>query len=357
MHANSLNDFLLARELGLIRPKNLQLWEKTRRTYSIASCTNKAFAQEHYAPINTLDIDYVEGRYLLSGGADSEIRLYDLENNPNTNSIRSTAGHDYSVTCIKWDPSNCEYFISSSMDQTIKMWNIGAMEEKSIKSVLTFNFDDHVYSLAISTIANHGLIAAALAHPNIRLCDIRARLALQSLKGHKNTVFRVEWSPIFEYMLVSACADGTVRIWDIRRADQSLISLDYLNKGEPSSLTNKAHNGGANGLCFTSDGTRILSSGHDQTIRLWDVHTGRNAMVDYPSIPNTTSLSLPLAVTPSTDCSPPLIFHPTSRSQIFVLDLYKGILIRQLQGSMTRVNCVVWRSNKHASKIEPVYLF
>ncbi|CAG8571905.1 6689_t:CDS:2, partial [Ambispora leptoticha] len=337
MHTNSLNDFLLARELGLYRPRNLQLWENTRRTYSIASCTKKAFAQEHYAPINTLDIDYVEGRYLLSGGADSEIRLYDLENNPNNKSIRSTAvirkkkGHDYSVTCIKWDPNNYEYFISSSMDETIKIWNIESMKGKSIKNVFTFTFDAHVYSLAISSVANHGLIAAALAHPNIRLCDTRTGLALQSLIGHKNMVFRVEWSPIFEYMLVSASADGTIRIWDIRRANQSLISLDYLNKGEPSSATNKAHNGGANGLCFTSDGTQLLSSGHDRTVRLWDVYTGRNAMVDYPNIPNTTNLSLPLAVTPSADCSPPLIFHPTSRSQIFVLDLYNGRLIKQLQ--------------------------
>lgn len=50
------------------------------------------------------------------------------------------------------------------------------------------------------------------------------------LPGHRDEVWSVVWSPIDEYLLASGSLDGSVRLWDIRRAGASacLHSFDQL---------------------------------------------------------------------------------------------------------------------------------
>lgn len=42
---------------------------------------------------------------------------------------------------------------------------------------------------------------------------------------------------------------------------------------------NTAHNGRANGLCFTDDGLYLLTTGTDDRMRLWNSATGENTLV------------------------------------------------------------------------------
>lgn len=42
---------------------------------------------------------------------------------------------------------------------------------------------------------------------------------------------------------------------------------------------NTAHNGRANGLCFTGDGLYLLTTGTDDRMRLWNSATGENTLV------------------------------------------------------------------------------
>lgn len=42
---------------------------------------------------------------------------------------------------------------------------------------------------------------------------------------------------------------------------------------------NTAHNGRANGLCFTADGLHLLTTGTDDRMRLWNSATGENTLV------------------------------------------------------------------------------
>lgn len=46
-----------------------------------------------------------------------------------------------------------------------------------------------------------------------------------------------------------------------------------------SDPVNTAHNGRANGLCFTGDGLYLLTSGTDDRMRLWNSATGENTLV------------------------------------------------------------------------------
>lgn len=54
---------------------------------------------------------------------------------------------------------------------------------------------------------------------------------------------------------------------------------------------NTAHNGRANGLCFTADGLYLLTTGTDDRMRLWNSATGENTLVKCPSVSLISKLS------------------------------------------------------------------
>jgi WD40 repeat protein len=65
-----------------------------------------------------------------------------------------------------------------------------------------------------------------------------------------------------------------------------LASLDQHNtasreNGRWLSVTNRAHDGDVNGLEFTSDGLHLVSIGHDDKMRVWDLETGLNTLVSW----------------------------------------------------------------------------
>ncbi|KAL1921036.1 uncharacterized protein VTP21DRAFT_11671 [Calcarisporiella thermophila] len=347
-----MNHFLLARELGTDHPNILKNAELTRRTLAIELCPNKDVAREHHGTVSCLEIENVEGRYLLSGGADSSICLYDLEEPLNQNRIRISAiskiprnyGHRYGVSGVSWYPFDTGLFITSSFDHTIKIWDTNLMKEACI-----FDLEAKVYSHAISPIAEHCLVASATSDPRIRLCDLRTGAFTHTLPGHHGTVMTVRWSPTDEYLLASGASDRTIRFWDIRRASPCLISLDQHNTGqEPLSPTNTAHNGIVNGLAFTPDGYHLLSLGLDEKLRLWDLSSGaRNTLVNYgPHIRNKYPHVLLPCISPPEACRRPLVFQPSDDRQILVFELYDGRLVKRLRGSYGRVTSIAWRPGK-----------
>ncbi|RUS14012.1 hypothetical protein BC937DRAFT_94476 [Endogone sp. FLAS-F59071] len=136
-------------------------------------------------------------------------------------------------------------------------------------------------------------------------------------------------------------------------------SFTYTHRPEtdPLSPTNQAHSGAVTGLCFHPTGHYLLSTAHDERLRLWDTWTGRNALVNYdPYICNQFDQPLaPLVVAAggagagAAGCDPPLVFHPSDDRQILVFDMLKGKLVKRLRGSFGRVTCVCWRTDREVS--------
>jgi DNA excision repair protein ERCC-8 len=48
---------------------------------------------------------------------------------------------------------------------------------------------------------------------------------------------------------------------------------------EKITSTNCAHQFAVNGLAFTANGRHLISTGHDERIRLWNLYTFRNEIV------------------------------------------------------------------------------
>ena len=77
-----------------------------------------------------------------------------------------------------------------------------------------------------------------------------------TLKGHRHQVNSVSFSPDGT-KIVSASEDNTIRIWDVKTGKQI---------GEP--LT--GHTRAVNSASFSPDGTKIVSASQDGTIRIWN---------------------------------------------------------------------------------------
>lgn len=147
-----------------------------------------------------------------------------------------------------------------------------------------FDLGSIIYTHAISPIASHLLVACATQAPTVRLVDLRSGSRTHSLAGHHGAVLSVRWNPNIEHILASGAADGSVRVWDVRKSSASLgvlnvedstgiVGFDGAGRGARSRDCGRAHQGAVNGLTWTGDGMYIVSAGHDNCVRVWDAAT------------------------------------------------------------------------------------
>ncbi|KAG8723710.1 hypothetical protein FRC09_002100 [Ceratobasidium sp. 395] len=78
--------------------------------------------------------------------------------------------------------------------------------------------------------------------------------------GHTESISSVCYSPDGAY-IASGSYDNTVRTWDVR-------------SGKPVGQPLIGHTGRVSSVAYSPDGAYIASGSHDKTIRIWDAHTG-----------------------------------------------------------------------------------
>lgn len=322
----------------------------------------------HQAGVNCLSIDHNEGRYLFSGGADSTVRLWDLEehepqshspNSPiprvNTPKASLTRGaqsaHTHALTSISiypFDPTPST-LLTTSYDKTLK---VTAITPTSLTPIHTFDLDFIPWTHSLSQLPESSpLIAVGTAHPAIRLLDLRSGLSTHSLSGPNGAVHSLAWSPRQSHILASGSADGKVLFFDIRRANAAFASLDQDDAagvvGEvPSTgfgarslhldFAALAHNGPVTSVQWNPAGDKIVTAGHDQRIRVWDAASGRNDLVHFgPRIRNERQGELKPLISPLGTHAPgrESLFWPNDdgRGMIFQHHLREGHLLRILR--------------------------
>lgn len=295
-------------------------------------------------------------------------------------------GHEFAITGVRWWPIDTGMFTSSSFDKFVKIWDTNTLEvsphlcrcddrmlqvfhstQKSIRILLRRYLAIHL-SL-VSALRKLKIDSGGAEHPSIRLLDLRTGGITHTLIGHEwGFVIPVRWSPTNPYLLVSGGSDGTVHLWDVRRGKACLASLDQHNtasreKGGWLNRTNGAHDGVVNGLEFTADGLHLVSLGHDDKMRVWDLESGLNTLVRFtpffmgidrkvsfgPSIRNQHRMEVTPYITSPDTCLSPLVFVPSDDAEILCFELYTGQLIQRLQGVTQNINgrvtCVVGRTS------------
>lgn len=303
----------------------------------------------HVSGVNALTIDRFEGRYLLSGGADSSVAIWDLEAQtastesgetylPLSAVNRTAKEHKLGITQLSFYPFDSLAFLTSSYDYTVKLYSSETLEASA-----SFNLDAVVYNIALSPIASHLLVACATQGPNVRLIDLRSGAATHSLAGHSGAVLSTAWSPVTEHLLASGATDGTVRFWDVRRSVGSLGSLDLEDSvgrvGAPTHSYShtqshgQAHRGAVNGIVWTEDGRHLVTAGHDQRIRVWDTTTYANTLANFGPMVKNSGLAPVIPVVPPRRHFPAhadVMFYPNEHEILFC-ELFDGKLLRRMR--------------------------
>ncbi|KAK9471780.1 WD40-repeat-containing domain protein [Dipodascopsis tothii] len=352
-----LSSYLLTRESAVQNALELRSAQLGRQYAQLVRSTTRYFPVRHNGTVNSLAID-ASGRYMISGGSDSGLAIWDLNGAAGrrhryavVGSLAPKRGHRYGIAAASWWPFDTGMFVTSSFDETVKVWDTNAMEE-----VYTFEMGARVNSHDLSPTGAHSLVACAADSPAIRLLDLRTTAAAQTLVGHARAgVIAVRWSPTNEHMLASGGADGTVRLWDIRRSQACLAVLDLettgLHTGGAAAATSAAwgagvsHRGAVNGLLWFDDGTRLVSAGNDEAVRVWDLRPSSralrsasngiiNTLVNFgPLIQNRYMSAVSMVLTPARDCRAQLLFFPSDSGDLMVFNVATGRLVSRLSST------------------------
>lgn len=303
-------------------------------------------------------------------------------------------GHRYAVSSAIWYPIDTGLFITGSYDHFVNVWDTNTTQVVVNFKLPGKVYRTAMSSVARS----HMLIATGTEDVQVRLCDIASGAFTHTLSGHRDGVMTVEWSNSSEWVLVTGGCDGAIRFWDIRRTgcfrllDQSRTQLGrrpsllprssakgsasnsvpgsqfshakarishkkaaYGNgtkhalnlnrtKGSmgqrlhPGMLSSHdratAHYGAVTGLKVSEDGTYLLSAGSDSRLRLWDIESGCNTLVNFEATRLQTSKGLQLAV--SQDSS--LVFVPCMQV-VKAFDMWSGRTVLTFRGHYEHVNC------------------
>lgn len=189
----------------------------TIRLWSLDTWSNLVVYRSHTSPV--WDVRFSpSGHYFLSASADRTARVWST---PQIAPLRLFVGHDSDVECVAWHPNNA-YVVtgSSGGDKTVRVWDIQRGTAVRI-------FTGHTGNVTSVAVASKGkTIASGDDRGEILIWDIPSGRLLKRMKGHgRGGIWSLDWS-VECTVLVSAGADGTVRVWDVAESAEGKILGD-----------------------------------------------------------------------------------------------------------------------------------
>jgi len=286
--------------------------------------------------------------------------------NLDTEARQSTALRT-SMIDARWYPFDSGLFVTCNSEKVF-LW-----DSSSLTVVKSYEIGSRCNQLALSSVpsSSAGIIALASGHGQIRLINLLTGAATHTLvSGIDAEILSLSWSPRDAHILVSGGADSRVLIWDIRKHNSCLLSLDELNQEsskpvKSSSLIKRkkmnympslpdrlacAHSRAqVLSVVFTDYGRSIVSIGSDGSGRIWRESSTfnyyYNTQVSFEKKLGRSwgTLGYHLCYSKTTD----LIFavNAVKDSMIECFDAFSGVKLNSLKAHIRKVRCIAVREN------------
>ncbi|XP_065222784.1 U5 small nuclear ribonucleoprotein 40 kDa protein [Planococcus citri] len=152
--------------------------------------------------------------YVISGGIDNDIKVWDLRKNATHMKLR---GHVDTVTGVSLSADG-SYILSNGMDNTLRIWDIRpyAPAERCVKifSGHQHNFEKNLLRCCWS--ADGQKVSAGSADRFLYIWDTTSRRILYKLPGHNGSINDVDFHPT-EPIVVSGSSDKVIYLGEIAK--------------------------------------------------------------------------------------------------------------------------------------------
>jgi WD40 repeat protein len=193
-----------------------------------------------------------ESNRLASADANGLVNVWNLDTGQVAGSWK---GHDGPIKSLALSPNGTRLATGGSHDGFLKLWD--ALTGQVIRSV---NLHDAVRSVAFS---RDGRRYAAAIQLQIRVWDAATHqesIFYGNTGGFASIAFSLDSQHIAgandEY-------EGIIQVWDLAKGSEA--------------FNLPGHTGGTHCVAFSPDGLRLASGGSDQTAKIWEIQTSREA--------------------------------------------------------------------------------
>ncbi|OGW43713.1 MAG: hypothetical protein A2X57_06355 [Nitrospirae bacterium GWD2_57_8] len=221
-------------------------YDKTLKLWDVSTGREIRTFQGHSESVSSV-VFSPDGRSALSGSADKSIKLWDLSAGKEVMTLK---GHSGRVKSVTFSPDG-RFVLSGSADTTIKLWDLSTGS-----AVSTMKGDQGgVSSVAFSRDGQYALSGGDVIV--VRLWDLSTGSMVRTFQGHSYFADAVVFSPNGRHAL--SCDLDVMRIWDV-------------SKGREVWSANERW---VSSAAFSPDGRSVLTGSVGQTIKLWDLSTGK----------------------------------------------------------------------------------
>jgi len=241
-----------------------------------------------WTPVTMCPISSVklQGNTMVTGSIDRVVKIWDVNK---VTCVNTLFGHDGAIRCVQFDE---EKIISGSDDHTIKYWRLDSGRcfltlQGHTERVCSLRFDQQILATAsqdltvrvwstptgehLMTLSGHtgsiwcvdfagGTLVSGAADQTARVWDLETGKCIGSITGHGASIASLQYDPSLS-LVVTASLDKTVKSWDMRQAQR------------PCTRTFTGHGGPVG--CLQFDSRKVLSGSADETVKVWDLGTGK----------------------------------------------------------------------------------
>ena len=140
--------------------------------------------------------------------------------------VRTSQGHEKSVSAVAWYPEDASAFFSASFDGTVKLWDasraeVAATYASSVdsgrggRSGVALGSRIRDVSLSLSSHLNNDLVAVATDAPDVKLWDPGSNVVGMTLpKAHPGGCSKTAWSKENAFSVITCGFEGRCAVWD-----------------------------------------------------------------------------------------------------------------------------------------------